>query len=261
MDNKTELNYNDSPLTKQAYKLRLMYEGTHYSGWQRQDNAVTVQGELEKALSVIFREPISVTGVSRTDAGVHAADYTANFHASVSLEPRKICRGVNALLPQDIRVFEASPCDMDFSSRFDAMRKTYLYHIDCSLHGNVFYRHIAWHHPMPLDIESMQKAAGHFLGEHDFSAFMAQGGSAKTFTRHIMESDISCEGDLVTYRITGNGFLYNMVRIITGTLVWVGRGKLSADDMPALIAARDRTRVGMTAPAHGLMLLRAEYEN
>lgn len=264
MNIETDCNLNilaDSAQPLYACKLTLSYDGTNYSGWQRQNNAITVQGELEKALAVILRTPISLTGVSRTDAGVHAARFTANFATFVPFDCQKLCRGLNALLPEDIRVSAAEPCSTDFSARFDAVRKTYLYHIDTSPAGNVFYRNFAWHHPMPLDVAKMQRAAKHFLGSHDFSAFMAQGGSAKTFTREIMESDITTNGDLVTYRITGNGFLYNMVRIITGTLVWVGRGKIDPDSIPELIAAKDRTRVGMTAPAKGLMLLGAEYED
>ncbi|MGN1060042.1 MAG: tRNA pseudouridine(38-40) synthase TruA [Clostridia bacterium] len=242
------------------YKLRLMYEGTCYAGWQRQNNAKTVQGELEKALAVILRTPVSLVGVSRTDAGVHAADFTANFHIASAVDTFKLCRGLNALLPPDIRVIQAESCREDFSARFDAVRKTYLYRIDRSPYGNAFWRNFAWHHPVPLDTDKMRKAAGCFLGLHDFSGFMAQGGSAKTFTREIMESELSETGDILEYRITGNGFLYNMVRIITGTLVWVGRGKIDPDAVPALIAAKDRTRAGMTAPAKGLMLLGAQYE-
>ncbi len=243
------------------YKLRLMYEGTHYAGWQRQNNAKTIQGELEKALHVILREPVSLTGVSRTDAGVHAADFTANFHSGNSYDTYKICRGVNALLPPDIRLKEASLCDENFSSRFDAIKKTYIYRIDCSPYGNPFYRNFAWHNPSVLDVEAMQKAASFFLGSHDFSGFMAQGGSAKTFTREIMESVITRQGDLLEFKITGNGFLYNMVRIIAGTLVWVGKGKIKAENLPAIIASKDRTQAGMTAPAKGLMLMGAQYNN
>ncbi len=244
-----------------AYKLQLMYEGTNYAGWQRQNNAVTVQGELEKALAVVLRTPVSLVGVSRTDAGVHAANFTANFKIEGSFDVKKLCRGVNALLPPDIRVMSITPCPLGFSSRFDALRKTYIYRIDTSPCGNAFGRNFTWHHPAPLDVEKMRKAAAHFLGEHDFSAFMAQGGSAKTFTRNIMESAISENNEILEYRITGNGFLYNMVRIIVGTLVWVGRGKIEPDAIPDLIAAKDRTRVGMTAPAKGLMLWQAEYDH
>ena len=243
------------------YKLTLMYEGTNYAGWQRQNNAKTVQGELERALSVILREPVTTVGVSRTDAGVHAAGYTANFHTEAAPDLYKLCRGVNALLEADIRVTDAAPCPDAFSARFDALRKTYLYRIDTTPYGNPFYRRIAWHCPGTLNFAAMERAAACFLGRHDFSSFMAQGGSAKTFTREITESAVSQADGLVTYRITGNGFLYNMVRIITGTRVWVGRGYLNAADVPDIIAAKDRTRAGMTAPAKGLTLLGAQYDN
>ncbi len=243
------------------YKLKLMYEGTHYAGWQRQPNVKTIQGELEKALSVICREDITTFGVSRTDAGVHAENYTANFSLAAPMDDYKILRGVNALLPEDIRVMAVSPCQETFHARFDAERKTYLYRIDISPYGNVFHRNFAWHVPHKLHIENMQKAAQCFLGTHDFSGFMAQGGSSKTFDRTIYESEFTLEKELLTYRICGNGFLYNMVRIITGTLVAVGKGKISPDDIPDIIASRDRTKAGMTAPAKGLTLFCAEYPN
>jgi len=241
------------------YKLTLMYEGTNYAGWQRQQNAKTVQGELERALSVITRETVSTVGVSRTDAGVHAARYTANVHLENPIDEYKLFRGVNALLPEDIRLISASSCSDSFNARFDAVKKTYLYRIDTSPHGNVFYKNFAWHVPHTLDIGKMQKAADCFLGSHDFSGFMAQGGSSKTFTRTITESSFSKDDSLLTYRITGNGFLYNMVRIIAGTLVWVGKGKIAPEDIPSIIDAKDRTLAGMTAPAHGLTLLQAFY--
>lgn len=243
------------------YKLKLMYDGTHYAGWQRQQNAVTIQGELEKALSVITREAVSTVGVSRTDAGVHAACFTANVRLAHEIDSYKLFRGANALLPADIRLISAEPCNENFNARFDAVKKTYLYRIDPTPHGNVFYRNYAWHVPQALDLANMKKAADCFLGSHDFSGFMAQGGSSKTFTRTIFESSFSEEGGLLVYRITGNGFLYNMVRIISGTLVAVGKGKIDPDDIPAIILSKDRTRAGMTAPAHGLTLLLAEYDD
>lgn len=243
------------------YALRLMYEGTHYAGWQRQQNAVTIQGELEKALSVITRKTLSVTGSSRTDAGVHAASYMANFHTDESLDTYRLCRGLNALLPRDIRVISAEPCREDFNARFDAVSKTYLYRIDMSLYGDVFYRNFAWHVPHNLDVNAMQKAADYFVGSHDFSAFMAQGSTAKTFTREIYESRLEQEGTILSYYITGNGFLYNMVRIITGTLVAVGKNKIPAEDIPAIITSCDRTRAGMTAPPQGLTLYKAKFND
>ena len=243
------------------YKLKLMYEGTHYAGWQRQKNAVTVQGELERALSVITRETVTTVGVSRTDAGVHAANFIANVHLQSPIDTYKLLRGVNALLPADIRLMEAVSCSDDFNARFDTTCKTYLYRIDTSDYGDAFYRNFAWHVPGGLDISKMEEAAKHFLGTHDFSTFMAQGGSAKTFSRTLFESSFTQDGSLLTYRITGNGFLYNMVRIIVGTLVWVGKGKFQPADMPAIISSKDRTRAGMTAPAKGLMLWQAQYDS
>lgn len=243
------------------YRLRLMYDGTNYAGWQRQQNANTIQGELERALSVITRETVSTIGVSRTDAGVHAANYTANVHLEKPIDEYRLFRGVNALLPDDIRLISVSLCKDSFNARFDAIQKTYLYRIDTSPYRNVFYKNYAWHVPHTLDIEKMQKAADCFLGSHDFSGFMAQGGSSKTFTRTIMESSFSKEDSLLTYRITGNGFLYNMVRIIAGTLVWVGKGKILPENIPSIIISKDRTLAGMTAPAHGLTLLQAVYNS
>lgn len=243
------------------YRLRLMYDGTNYAGWQRQQNAKTIQGELEAALLVITREEAKAVGVSRTDAGVHAADYTANVHLETPIDEYKLLRGVNALLPDDIRLIQITPCDEDFSARFDSVKKTYLYRIDTSLYGNVFYKNYAWHVPHKLDLSAMQKAADCFLGSHDFSGFMAQGGSSKTFTRTIYESTFMQEDSLLTYRITGNGFLYNMVRIIAGTLVFVGKGKILPEELPAIILSKDRTQAGMTAPAHGLTLYKAYYED
>ncbi len=242
------------------YRLELMYDGTHYAGWQKQNNAPTIQGELERALSVIVREAVSVTGVSRTDAGVHAQNFTANVNLPEDVMPYQLIRGVNALLPDDIRLMDAFPCHPNFNARFDAVKKTYIYRIDLSHYANVFYKNISWHHPAPLDVKKMKEAAAHFLGEHDFYGFMSQGGSSKTFTRMIYESSIDVKDNFLEYKITGNGFLYNMVRIITGTLVAVGKGKIKPEEIPEIIASRDRTRAGMTAPAKGLTLFRAYYE-
>jgi len=241
------------------YKLHLMYEGTHYAGWQRQQNAVTVQGELERVLAVLTRENLAVTGISRTDAGVHAADFKANFHTEAELDTRRLCRSLNALLPRDIRVTSVELCPDTFNARFDPITKTYLYRLDISEYGNVFYKNFSWHVPRLPYPDRMEQAASYFIGTHDFSAFMAQGSSAKTFTRTISESYIESHDEFLDYYITGNGFLYNMVRIITGTLVAVGKGKILPEEIPAIILSKDRTRAGMTAPPQGLTLFKAHY--
>lgn len=241
------------------YKLHLMYDGTDFGGWQRQKNAVTVQGELEKALGVITRNEISVIGASRTDAGVHALDYVANVFLDTDKDMYSIWMGVNALLPDGIRLKSIEPCADEFHARYDAKHKTYVYHIDNSGYCDVFTKRYMWNYRYPLDYEKMKAAAGHFVGRHDFSAFMSQGGTAKTFVREIYSNDFEILGDKLRMTITGNGFLYNMVRIIAGTLVSVGRGDIAPEDIPRIIESKERKQAGITAPPEGLILYRITY--
>lgn len=244
---------------KTNHKLHLMYDGTDFGGWQRQKNAVTVQGELEKALSVITRNEISVTGVSRTDAGVHAYDYVANVFLDTDKDMYSLWAGVNALLPETIRLKSIEPCSEEFHARYDAKSKTYVYQIDNSGYCDVFTRRYMWKYRYPLDYDKMKQAAGYFVGEHDFSAFMSQGGTAKTFVREIYSNHFEIMGDKLRMTITGNGFLYNMVRIIAGTLVSVGRGDIRPEDIPEIIASKERKKAGITAPPEGLILYRVNY--
>ncbi|MBQ3226217.1 MAG: tRNA pseudouridine(38-40) synthase TruA [Clostridia bacterium] len=244
---------------KTNHKLHLMYDGTDFGGWQRQKNAVTVQGELERALSVITRNDISVIGVSRTDAGVHAYDYVANVFLDTDKDMYSLWAGVNALLPETIRLKSIEPCSEEFHARYDAKSKTYVYQIDNSGYCDVFTKRYMWNYRYPLDYEKMKQAAGHFVGEHDFSAFMSQGGTAKTFVREIYSNDFEILGDKLRMTITGNGFLYNMVRIIAGTLVSVGRGDIHPEDIPDIIASKERKKAGITAPPEGLILYRVTY--
>lgn len=243
----------------QNYKITLMYNGANYGGWQVQKNAVTIQEETEKAFSVILRQPVSLIGASRTDAGVHALNYTANAFFDTELDTRRILSGVNALLPEDIRVKTIEPCAEDFHARYSAKSKTYVYTIDTSAYGDVFKKPYVWRFKYPLNFEDMCKCTPNFIGEHDFSAFMSKGGQAKTFVRHIYECNLTKQDELITMTIRGNGFLYNMVRIIAGTLVSVGRGFLSWQDIPEIILSKERGRAGITAPPEGLMLYDIEY--
>jgi len=243
----------------QNHKITLMYNGAKYGGWQIQNNAVTVQEELQKAFSVILRQPITLIGASRTDAGVHALNYVANAYFDTELEERRILSGVNALLPEDIRVKCIERCDKDFHARYCAKSKTYIYMIDTSEYGDVFKKPYVWRFRYPLDFESMQKCTPYFLGLHDFSAFMSKGGQAKTFEREIYECSLTKQDDTILMKIRGNGFLYNMVRIIAGTLVSVGRGFLSWEEIPDIIRSGERKRAGITAPPEGLMLYDIEY--
>ena len=239
--------------------LRLMYDGGAYHGFQRQHNGVTIQEKLEDAVFAITGGRTPVLGCSRTDAGVHAKSYVAMFASEVGIPMPQLPKALNSALPDDIRVLQATLAPEGFHPVFSAKEKTYEYTIVNRRCNDVFRRAYAWFYPIPLDVERMRRGARHFIGEHDFSAFMAAGGSAKTTVRHITKLDIEEEDGVITIRITANGFLYNMVRIITGTLVYIGNGKLDSEEVPALLAAGDRRRVGMTAPPQGLMLLSTVY--
>ncbi|MBQ4516794.1 MAG: tRNA pseudouridine(38-40) synthase TruA [Clostridia bacterium] len=244
---------------RRNYKMHIMYDGTDFGGWQRQKNAVTIQGEIEKALGIITKNEISLIGASRTDAGVHAYDYVANVFLDTDKDNYSIWMGLNALLPEGIRVKSIEPCADEFHARYDAKHKTYVYNIDNSGYCDVFTNRYMWKYRYPLDYEKMKEAAGHFVGVHDFSAFMSQGGTAKTFTREIYSNDFEILGDKLKMTITGNGFLYNMVRIIAGTLVSVGRGDINPSDIPDIIESKERKRAGITAPPEGLILYKITY--
>jgi tRNA pseudouridine38-40 synthase len=268
-------------------KLLLQYEGTEYAGWQVQDNAVTIQELVERALTTILREKIRVAGASRTDSGVHALGQVAAFKTSESLSLDRLLRSLNGILPQDIRVMEASEVADDFDPRF-AKEKTYRYALACGKYLSPFQRRYAWHIKEPLDSRRMQEAAGALIGEHDFSSFTASGGGEKSPIRRISGLDFGRGGIISTcfkdtcfesesrgavsqgvednhdetifhFDITANGFLYKMVRNIIGTLVKVGRGTIALEDMLDIITAKDRSRAGPTAPAHGLCLLSVQY--
>lgn len=243
----------------QNHKITLMYKGTNFSGWQIQKNAKTIQEELEKAFSVILRQPIELVGASRTDAGVHAANYVAHSFFDTDIENERILLGVNAILPDDIKVKSIECCNEDFHSRYSAKSKTYIYRMDVSKYGDVFMHPYVWRYKYPLNFDEMQKCPQYFLGKHDFSAFMSKGGQAKTFERTIYECTLTNENDIITMKIRGDGFLYNMVRIIAGTMLSVGKGSINACDIPDIILSKERKKAGITAPPEGLMLYEIEY--
>ena len=239
--------------------LRLMFDGTAYHGFQRQKNGVTIQETIEDAIYKITGERTPLIGCSRTDAGVHAESYTAMFSTESKIPMEQLPKAINSALPDDIRIIRSKYAPEGFHPIFSAIEKTYEYILVNNRYNNVFLRNYAWFYPIPLDIPRMQEGAVHFLGEHDFATFMAAGGTAKTSVRDIKGLDISEENGIIRLRITANGFLYNMVRIITGTLVCVGNGKFSPDDIPKLIEAKERKRAGMTAPPEGLRLVHTVY--
>ncbi|MCL2204593.1 MAG: tRNA pseudouridine(38-40) synthase TruA [Defluviitaleaceae bacterium] len=240
--------------------LTLAYDGTRYVGWQRQINGISVQQRLEEALAALLGHAVKTTASSRTDAGVHALGQRAAFHTQDMRIPlAKLPRVLNALLPTDISVSHAETVPDGFSPRFAAKYKTYIYHIHNAPVPNPLLRRYNAFIPHPLNRPAMEKAAPYFIGRHDFTSFCAAGGSAKTTVREIYACAVSADADSLALTVTGNGFLYNMVRIIAGTLVYAGLGKISPDSIPHILAAKNRSHAGKTLPPEGLVLAEVSY--
>ena len=239
--------------------VRLMYDGSNYHGWQYQKNGITVQEVIEKALSKITGESIKVTGSSRTDAGVHALDYVFNFKSDTNIPADKLPYALNYELNDDIVATSAWEADEDFNARFSSKGKKYIYKIWNAKMRNPFYAGYSWYLPYKLDRDKMTECAKHFVGTHDFSAFMAAGGSQKTTVRTIKECFVEIQDDLITVTVAADAFLYNMVRIITGTIVECGMGKIEHCDIPDIIKSGDRRKSGLTAPPEGLFLKEVYY--
>ena len=240
-------------------RLDICYDGTRYRGWQRlPDTDNTIQGKIEQCLSRILDEPIQIAGSGRTDAGVHAKGQVANFHCGNPMPAEEILRQLRTYLPEDIGIYSCRECSPRFHARLNAMEKTYLYRIWVADAPCVFQRRYVTVMPGELDVKRMEQAAAHLLGEHDFSAFCGNPKFKKSTVRYIRSIDIRREGGEVVLEYTGNGFLHNMVRILTGTLVEVGRGERSADSIPALFGGK-RAEAGFLAPAQGLCLMEVYY--
>lgn len=241
-------------------RLVVEYDGTELHGWQRQTGHATVQQHLEEALAKILTHDVQVTGASRTDAGVHARGQVAAFKTERPIPVHGVRRGLNSNLPDAIAIRDAVEVPEDFHPRFSATGKHYRYTILTRPDRSPRWRNRAWHHSEPLDAYAMQAASRHLLGEHDFSSFRAAGCTAKTATRRIDSVTVTRAGtELLEVDIRGNAFLRQMVRIIVGTLVEVGEGKRPAAQVGEILAARDRTIAGITAPAHGLELMEVSY--
>ena len=233
-------------------RLDICYDGTRYRGWQRLPGREdTIQGKLETALSRILGEPIEVSGSGRTDAGVHARGQVANFHCESELSAAEILANLRRYLPEDIGIYSCKEVSPRFHARLNAREKTYCYRIWNSDAPCVFARRFVAVMPEKLDVEAMKQAGDLLLGRHDFSGFCGNAKMKKSTIRELYAIDISRQGEEIHIRYTGNGFLYNMARILTGTLVEVGRGQREADSIPALFGAK-REQAGFLAPAHGL---------
>ena len=244
-------------------RLVVEYDGTELCGWQRQANGPTVQGHLEDALGKLLAHEVSVTGASRTDAGVHARGQVASFRTERPIPLHGVRRGLNALLPRMIAIAEASLAGDDFHPRFSATGKHYRYLLFTRADRSPRWRDRVWHHPEPLELAAMREAAAFLVGEHDFAAFRAAGCTAKHSVRRIDQveiSELAGEPSVVAVDVRGNAFLRNMVRIVVGTLVEVGRGRRFPAQVGEILASRDRTRAGITAPAAGLELMSVSYD-
>lgn len=242
------------------YRLIVAYDGTNYSGWQFQDNAPTIEGELNKALTKLLKQEIVVMGASRTDAGVHAYGNVAVFDAETTIPGDRIKLALNPHLPEDIKVVDSAEVADDFHPRFCDTEKTYEYRILNSRDPFPTLRLYSYWYNRPLNVEAMQKAAALIPGEKDFKSFCAAGAQVKTTVRNVTGCEVFREGDMVTVRVKGEGFLYNMVRIIAGTLIRVGEGFWEPEHVTEIIESQDRTKAGPTAPAQGLTLVKIEYK-
>jgi len=240
-------------------RLTLAYDGTDFAGWQVQPDCPTVQGLLRDACARILGEPVKLTGASRTDAGVHALRQVASLVIASPLDPARLARGLNALLPDSIRVLQASEAPAGFDARRSALGKRYLYLIDRGRVAHPLGRRFAWHPRFSLDIEAMRSALGALRGKHDFSAFCAAPGRGRTPTCTVRSARLVERGDRIAIALSADSFLHHMVRNIVGSLVEVGRGAKPASGMADLLAGRDRTQSGPTAPPQGLVLVRVLY--
>ncbi len=251
-----------------AYKCIISYDGTRYNGWQKQGNTSnTIQEKIETILSKMLDVPIEINGSGRTDAGVHALGQVFHFHCGMDILeeylPQDFLLTVNSFLPKDIRILSIDTCDLRFHARLNALQKTYRYQIDISPFGNLFLRNTSHHIPQPLDIAAMQTGADYLLGTHDFKSFCSNKRMKKSSIRTIHKIDICMDSTnkLLLLSYTGNGFLYNMVRIMTGTLIEIGLGVRQPEDILVALEGCDRGLAGHTAPPQGLFLVSVSYSD
>ena len=241
-------------------KLTIEYDGKDFNGWQKQPNKLNIQGTIEQAIKNITGEDVELNASGRTDAGVHALGQVANFKTNSEIPIEKFSIAINSKLKKSIVIKKAEEVDERFHSRLNCKRKTYRYIINNSSEGTAIYRYLETHIPQKLDVKKMEQALKYFEGEHDFKAFKASGTSSKSSVRTIYKTQIYKKEDRIIIELTGNGFLYNMVRIIAGTLVDVGLGKIEPQQIENIIKEKKRENAGKTLPPNGLYLVSVEYE-
>ena len=242
-------------------KLTIEYDGKEFHGWQKQPNKLNIQGTIQEAIKMITGEEVELNASGRTDAGVHAIGQVANFKTNSDIPIEKIAIALNSNLKKSIRIISAEEVDERFHSRLSCKKKTYRYVINNNEFSSAIYRNLETHIPQKLDVAKMKKAIKHFEGEHDFKGFKASGTSSKSSVRTIYKAEIfEKPNNRIYIELTGNGFLYNMVRIIAGTLVEVGLGNIKPEEIKKIIEAKDRSLAGKTLPPNGLYLFNVEYK-
>ncbi|MGL5692479.1 MAG: tRNA pseudouridine(38-40) synthase TruA [Peptostreptococcaceae bacterium] len=239
-------------------KIKIQYNGSNYCGWQKQPDSLGIQGTIEKAIYEITKEEVKITGSGRTDAGVHALGQVANFKLNSSIPADKLPNALNAKLPKDIVIIDCEEVDEEFHSRYSAKGKRYKYLIYNSAYRSPIYKDISYHVKYDLDFDKMFYEAKKLIGTHEFKGFMSSGSSVVDTVRTIYDIEITKNEELITIEVEGNGFLYNMVRIIVGTLVDIGRGRIK-NNLTDIINSKSRSETGHTAPAHGLFLKKVDY--
>ena len=240
--------------------MRIMFDGARYHGWQVQKTEATVAGTMESALTRLCGHPVKLSGCGRTDAGVHAERYCANFRTVSTIPPERLPFAVNSLLPPDISVQRAVYAPDGFDANLSCVKKEYTYRIYSSRISDPFYSGRAYFYPRRLYIDAMREAARSFVGTHDFAAVRSVGTVTKTTVRTVYWYEIEERGRLIELRVCADGFLYNMARAMAGTLIYVSEGKISPDELPGLLEQKDRRRCGPTVPPGGLYLTRIWYD-
>ena len=246
----------------QRYKLVTTFDGTRYAGWQVQPNAPTVQGEIEKAFAILLGQKVHVSGCGRTDSGVHARAHVSHVTLDEPIDSGKMLFKLGGLLPNDIRVLSMEPVEMEFHARYGTKNKTYHYYLHTDRFLSPFKRHYCYHVRAELDVEKMKRGAKILEGEHDFTAFAHQAsqGCAKTApVKTIYRAQFIEEEGGLRFEVCGSGFLHKMVRNMVGTLVDIGRGKIALEDLEGILASKDRSKAGKTAPSQGLFLAEVIY--
>ena len=242
------------------YKITINYDGGRYEGWQRQKGRLTIQETLEDCIGNICGEKVKLIASGRTDAGVHALEQTANFHTKAKLQKEQFLRECNETLPEDIRIVMLETADVKFHSRYDAVEKTYCYTIDLRERPNVFTRRYAYSVKEELNVQEMERAAELLTGIHDFRSFTSEKRKEKDAVRNLKSIVMLKKNQYLKIYFKGDGFLYHMVRILAGTLIEIGLGKKTVEEIPEIFQAKNRFRAGFMAPAHGLMLMKVVYE-